>query len=81
MAPHHGSRFSNTPELAQWAQPQVVISSQGPPKWSPKAGQLYEKLGAHFLTTWRHGAVTIQEKEGMSWVRTHASQRELTLRK
>jgi competence protein ComEC len=59
MAPHHGSRTSNKPELAGWAGPRVVISCQGPPRGVSQPSEPYSKQGARFLGTWPHGAVTI----------------------
>ena len=64
MAPHHGSRFSNNPDLAKWAQPKLVISSQGAPRGNPKTPNPYEAAGARYLTTWQHGAVMIRQEEG-----------------
>lgn len=59
MAPHHGSKRSNTQELAQWAEPRVVISSQGRVR-STKRGQPYREVGASWLTTWEEGAITVR---------------------
>ena len=59
MAPHHGSRTSNKPELADWARPRVVIASQGPPRGVSRPVEPYSRQGATFLGTWLHGAVTI----------------------
>lgn len=64
MAPHHGSRFANTAELAQWAQPTLVVSCEGPPRGPVRPPEPYTPMGARFLGTWPHGAVT---------VRSHAS--------
>jgi competence protein ComEC len=60
MAPHHGSRFPNTPELARWAQPRVVISCEGPPRGPARPAQPYSPMGATFLGTWPHGAITVR---------------------
>jgi competence protein ComEC len=59
MAPHHGSRFPNTPELAHWAQPKVVISCEGPPHGPTRPAEPYTPIGARFLGTWPHGAITV----------------------
>jgi competence protein ComEC len=67
MAPHHGSNRSNKDELARWAKPKVVISSQGPPRGNPNRVNPYEPAGATYWTTWKHGAVTIQ-KDGGKWL-------------
>jgi competence protein ComEC len=60
QAPHHGSGKSNTPELAAWAQPQVVISCQGQEPGRGQQPDPYTPTGAHFLATWPHGAVTVR---------------------
>jgi competence protein ComEC len=59
MAPHHGSRKSNTTDLARWAHPRVVVSCQGRPK-SIESPDPYSPMGARFLSTWRHGAVLLR---------------------
>jgi competence protein ComEC len=64
MAPHHGSRFPNTPQLAQWARPKVVVSCEGLPRGPVRPAEPYTPMGATFLGTWPHGAIT---------VRSHAS--------
>src|SRR5438876_3449244 len=58
QAPHHGSRTSNTPALAAWARPRVVVSCEGPPTWATNVPAMYAEHGAQFLSTWPHGAVT-----------------------
>jgi competence protein ComEC len=60
QAPHHGSRASNTPELAAWARPRVVVSCEGPPLGGVRAREPYSEDGARFLGTWPHGAVTVR---------------------
>jgi competence protein ComEC len=80
MAPHHGSKTSNTFELAHWAKPKIAISSQGPPRGNPKTTNPYEPTGATYLTTWKHGAVTIR-KEGGRWiVDTYRSKKRFELK-
>lgn len=59
QAPHHGSRTSNTPALAEWASPQVVVSNEGPPTWTTRVPAMYAEHGARYLDTHTHGAVTI----------------------
>jgi competence protein ComEC len=66
QAPHHGSRTSNTPALAAWARPRVVVSCEGPPTWPTNVPAMYADHGARFLSTWPHGAVTfISHKSGL----------------
>ena len=60
QAPHHGSRAANTPELAAWARPRVVVSCEGPPLGGARAREPYTGTGARFLGTWPHGAVTVR---------------------
>src|SRR5262249_31197277 len=52
QAPHHGSRTSNTPALAAWARPRVVVSCEGPPTWPTNVPTMYADHGARFLSTW-----------------------------
>lgn len=66
MAPHHGSRAANKPELADWALPRVVISCEGPPRNAVRPSEPYSGKGARFLGTWPHGAITIHsQKSGL----------------
>jgi len=60
MAPHHGSRFANTPDLAEWASPRFVVSCQEPPKGPSRLPNPYRARGAHYLPTWSEGAVTVR---------------------
>lgn len=60
MAPHHGSRTANTPDLAAWARPKVVVSCQGAPR-SPRRHDPYAPVGAEVFGTWPHGAVTVRD--------------------
>ncbi len=79
MAPHHGSKTSNTPELAAWANPKVVVSCQGPPRGHPKTLSPFESAGATYLTTWQHGAVTIRRHAGKWVVETHLTKAHLEI--
>jgi competence protein ComEC len=78
MAPHHGSRFANIPALAEWARPQVVISSQGPPRG--RAAEPYSANDAVFLGTWAHGAVTVRSGEDSLIVDTFLSRERFRVR-
>jgi hypothetical protein len=62
QAPHHGSRASNTPELAAWARPRVVVSCEGPPLGGVRSREPYSADGSCFLGTWPHGAVTVRSR-------------------
>jgi competence protein ComEC len=77
MAPHHGSRVANTPELAAWARPRVVISCQGPPRGPAHAPDPYTGRGTPLLTTARHGAVTIRSRSGSLTLETYRTGQRL----
>lgn len=62
QAPHHGSRTSNTPALARWARPKVVVSNEGAPIWPTNVPAMYADHGARFFSTWKHGAVTLTSR-------------------
>ena len=59
LAPHHGSRQSNSPGLAAWARPAwVVLSGDG--RWSlPEIDATYEAVGGRTLNTFMAGAVEV----------------------
>jgi competence protein ComEC len=67
MAPHHGSRSANIPELAMWARPKVVVSCQGEHLARNRRHTAYDEIGARFLGTWPHGAVTVRH-DGDTWI-------------
>jgi competence protein ComEC len=60
MAPHHGSDKSNIPAFAKWAKPKLVVSSQTEPTSERVSVRMYEQIGAKYLGTWPHGAITIR---------------------
>ena len=61
MAPHHGSATANTPALARWARPKLVVSCNGPPSGArAKKPDPYAEVGAPVWGTWPHGAVTLR---------------------
>jgi competence protein ComEC len=60
MAPHHGSPAANTPDLARWARPQVVVACREPPRGSRDGGQAYRDAGARYLSTGKDGAVVLR---------------------
>jgi beta-lactamase superfamily II metal-dependent hydrolase len=78
MAPHHGSEKSNVAALAQWAKPNLVVSCQTAPTSERASVRMYEKMGARFLGTWPHGAVTIRPDDLEAPVQTYRTR--LTLR-
>lgn len=79
MAPHHGGTSANSGELADRLRPAVVISSQGRPQWPTRTPQVYEERGAHFLSTWPHGAVTVRSRRGELVVETFRTQERRVL--
>jgi competence protein ComEC len=75
LAPHHGGRRSNTPQLAQWCSPEwVVVSGRGTPPLEyspddPAAGELAELRSTYadavdgpvrLLHTGRQGRITAE---------------------
>jgi len=59
LAPHHGSRRSNPPGLAQWCTPERVVVS-GSRRWDLEpVRQTYAAVGAEVLPTTDNGAVRI----------------------
>jgi competence protein ComEC len=74
MAPHHGSRTGYRPELTAWAQPRLVISCEGPPRWPRRGPEPYTEGGAVFLGTWPHGAITVRSSAAGLFVETFSTQ-------
>jgi competence protein ComEC len=65
LAPHHGSRQSNSPGLAAWSRPAwVVLSGDG--RWSlPEIDATYQAVGSRTIHTFRNGALeVIVDKNG-----------------
>jgi competence protein ComEC len=80
MAPHHGSHIANTPELADWAQPRLVIASQGPPLWPARQPDPYEQRHIPYLGTWPHGAIAIRSRPGELTVETFRTNERISLK-
>ncbi len=80
QAPHHGSKASNVPALAEWARPRVAVSSQGPPRGPGGVPEPYTARGAQFLSTWADGAVTIRSHQTGIVVETFVSGQRFVLR-
>jgi competence protein ComEC len=78
MAPHHGSRASNNPQLARWAKAKLAVACQGPPR--RVAADPYSSLGAIFWGTWPEGAVIIESLAGSLTAETFVSKRKVELR-
>ncbi len=80
MAPHHGSHLTNTEELAQWARPRVVVSSQGRPPPSREVRQRYQQVGAHVLDTHQQGAITVRSHVSGLVVETFRTKEQFAIR-
>ena len=60
MAPHHGSRKSNSLALATWCRPRWVVFS-GDGRWSlPESESPYQAVGGHVLCTSDRGAIHVR---------------------
>ena len=66
LALHHGSRKSNSPELAAWCKPRWVVFS-GDGRWDlPEIDATYHAVGAETLHTCNCGAIRAQiDTEGV----------------
>ena len=63
LAPHHGSRQSNLPKLAEWCKPHWVVFS-GDGRWSlPEAEVPYRAVGGRVLHTFVGGAINVRIDE------------------
>ena len=81
IAPHHGSRRSNTVEVAGWARPRLVISSQGPQRSTTDHLDVYRQQGALVLRTHEEGAISCRiASEGLE-VHTFYTNRRYLLRR
>ena len=79
LAPHHGSAKANSPALAAWAKPRVVVSSQGLND-STTAQKSYTPNGAQYLTTAAQGAVTVRIRRGGMVVETFVTKERFVFR-
>ncbi len=60
LAPHHGSRKSNSPELAHWCTPEYVVFS-GDGRWSiAETEATYRAVGGTVFHTYSGGAIHVQ---------------------
>jgi competence protein ComEC len=60
LAPHHGSRASNSPALAQWCRPAFVVFS-GNGRWSNSEAEVpYQAVGGQVLHTHTSGAIHLR---------------------
>lgn len=79
MAPHHGGRLANPVRLAAWARPRITISNQGRPRGIVTPTEIYESVGARYLTTYHHGAIIVFLRGGDLCVETCRSKESLRL--
>lgn len=63
MAPHHGTQASNSPELARWSRPRLVVISGSARTNADDATATYRTTGAEVLHTAEHGAITLRLTE------------------
>jgi competence protein ComEC len=59
LAPHHGAKAANTPELAAWCRPQVVVLSTGDRDRGAALQRVYGE-NCRVLSTANAGAVRVQ---------------------
>jgi competence protein ComEC len=57
LSPHHGSRSSNTPALAEAVRPEVVIAGDGQPRWREDPLKPFVAVGARVFHTFERGTV------------------------
>jgi competence protein ComEC len=79
IAPHHGSRPSNPPELAAWARPTLVISTQQRSRGQDGLAP-YRELGATVLRTDDDGAISCRWLDDALEVQTYLSHKRFYLR-
>jgi competence protein ComEC len=60
MAPHHGSPAANTPKLADWAKPKLVVACDGPKAFAPRDEDTYTKKKIPYWITWPNGTITLR---------------------
>jgi len=60
VAPHHGGRTANPPVFYAWADPRLVISSQGRPRSGASDHLAAAATGRMIEPTWKTGAVTVR---------------------
>ena len=74
MSPHHGSKTSNTPALADWARPQVVVSCQRRPVGTFRSANVFEAAGdpisGHLAARCRYDSRRKRENRAVETFRT-----------
>ena len=51
FAPHHGSKFANTPPFAIWSKPKIVLICQDDPLVTRRMQDIYQATADHVLCT------------------------------
>jgi beta-lactamase superfamily II metal-dependent hydrolase len=80
QAPHHGSHAANTPDLAAWARPRVVVACDGAPRNPGGVKEPYSLAGTTYLSTFEQGAVTIHSHQSGLAVETFVTGKRWVLR-
>jgi competence protein ComEC len=78
MAPHHGSRRTDTPGLAKKVRPRIVIACLGPPRGVTRPPDPRLAPGIPFWGTWPHGAITVRSRRGRLVVETFITGQRLS---
>ena len=69
VAPHHGSRGANTPDVAEWAGPDVVVVSRGRRRFGGTL-HAYHQRRIPVLITDQRGAISLRIDEAGLHVQT-----------
>ena len=82
MGPHHGSRLANTPPIAKWARPKLVVMCNGPPRGAvKKAPDPYAEFGATVWGTWPNGAVILHSHKSGLVAETYRTKQRIVVRR
>jgi competence protein ComEC len=79
MAPHHGSRSTDTPGLARKVRPQIVIACQGAPQGATRPKKLKLLPNVPYWGTWPHGAITVHSGKKGLWVESYLTRQRMVL--
>jgi competence protein ComEC len=79
MAPHHGSAKPNTPSLASWASPRLVVICQARTDDTREAARAYVGTNSAVYGTAPHGAIVVRSGVRGAWAETFRSGRRLSL--
>lgn len=76
-APHHGGKTSNTPAVARWSEPDIVISSDGHRRTKVDPLACYKSAGSQTFNTHFDGAVSCYADEDSLQIKCFASKKIL----